>query len=195
MKKVVTLALATVLGIVSYAQSKTWNVDQSHSKVNFSVSHLMISEVDGIFSTFNGNITSESNDFSNAKIYFEIDINSINTGNSKRDAHLKSEDFFSVKKYSKMIFKSTSFKKKKGNKYTLKGNLTMRGITKQVELEVKYGGTAVDGYGNTRAGFVIAGIINRIDYGVAWNAKTKEGGWTVGEDVNLTIKLELIKDK
>ena len=116
--------------------------------------------------------------------------------NDQRDGHLKSEDFFYAEKYPKMTFKSTSFKKKSGNKYVLKGNLTMRGVTKSVTLNVKHGGTiANDGYGNTKSGFIISGEINRIDYGVAWNAKTEHGGWTVGEEVALTIKLELVKQK
>jgi len=194
MKKVITLVSAVILSLTTYAQSSTWNVDPSHSKVNFSVSHLVISEVDGTFKTFNGSIVSTSNDFTNAKINFEIDINSINTDNVKRDNHLKSEDFFYADKYPKMIFKSTSFKKVKGNSYLLRGNLTLRGVTKPITLNVKYGGTINnDGYGNTKAGFIITGKINRIDYGVAWNAKTEHGDWTVGEEVALKVKLEFVK--
>ncbi len=193
MKKVITLVFVTLLSLTTYAQSSTWGVDASHSKVNFSVSHLVISEVDGTFKTFSGSLTSNSDDFSDAKFNFEIDVNSINTDNEKRDGHLKSEDFFYTEKHSKMTFKGTSFKKVKGNTYLLKGNLTMRGITKNIALNVKYGGTANDGYGNTKAGFIITGTINRIDYGVAWNAKTEHGGWTVGEEVSLVVKLEFVK--
>ena len=127
------------------------------------------------------------------KINFEIDVNSINTQNEKRDGHLKSEDFFYTKKHPKMTFKSTSFKKTKGNKYILKGNITMRGVTKFITLNVKYGGTAKDGYGNTKAGFIITGSLNRIDFGVAWNSKTKNGGLTIGEKINLVVKLEFVK--
>ena len=181
------------MSLSTYAQTSTWKVDPSHSKVNFSVSHLVISEVDGTFKTFTASLTTNAVDFSNAKFNFEIAINSINTDNQKRDGHLKSEDFFYAEKYPKMVFKSTSFKKIKGNKYTLKGKLTMRGVSKNISLNVKYGGTAKDGYGNTKAGFIITGTLNRIDYGVAWNAKTEQGGWTVGEEVNLVIKLEFVK--
>lgn len=193
MKKVITLVVAVIVGFTTYAQSTTWNVDPSHSKVNFSVSHLVISEIDGTFKAFIGSIVTKSDDFSNAKISFEVDINSIDTDNEKRDGHLKSEDFFYAEKHPKMTFKSTSFKKVDGNKYLLKGNLTMRGVTKSITLNVKHGGIAIDGYGNTRAGFLIIGEINRIDYGVAWNAKTEHGSWTVGEEVTFTTKLELIK--
>ncbi len=194
MKKAITLFFTAALSLATYAQSATWVVDPSHSNVNFSVSHLVISEVDGIFKSFKGNLTSKSEDFSNAKINFEIDANSIDTKNEKRDGHLKSEDFFYTEKHSKISFKSTSFKKQKKNKYILKGDLTMRGVTKSITLNVKYGGTiANDGYGNIKAGFIITGALNRIDYGVAWNAKTEHGGLTVGEEINLVVKLEVVK--
>lgn len=195
MKKVAVTLLTTLVSLTTYAQTKTWTIDQSHSKVNFSVSHLVISEVDGTFKKFDGKIISKSNDFSNAKISFKIDVNSINTDNEQRDGHLKSEDFFYTEKYPKLTFKSTALKKIKGDNYLLKGNLTLRGVSKQIELNVKHGGIAVDSYGNTRAGFIITGSLDRIAYGVAWNAKTKEGTWTVGEEVNLLIKLELIASK
>ena len=192
MKNFAITLFATFLSLTLSAQTK-WNVDPTHSKVNFSVSHLVISEVDGTFKSFNGSINTNNDDFSDASISFEIDVNSINTDNQKRDGHLKSEDFFYTEKYPKMTFHSTSFRKIKGNKYRLKGNLTMRGVTKPITLDVKFGGIANDGYGNTKAGFIIKGVINRIDFGVAWNAKTEHGGWTVGEEVELVIKLEMVK--
>lgn len=193
MQKLVTFVFATFITVSIYAQN--WKVDQSHSSVSFSVSHLMISEVDGKFNSFEGNVSSTKNDFSGANISFTIDVSSIDTDNEQRDGHLKSEDFFYTEKHSQITFKSSSFKKRKGNNYTLKGILTMRGVSKKVSFDVIFKGTAKDGYGNTRAGFLIKGILNRIDYGVAWNAKTEQGSLTVGEDVNLAIKLELIKQK
>lgn len=192
MKKISTLILAMAINLTTFSQT-TWNVDPSHSRVNFSVSHLVISEVDGTFKTFTGSLVSSKEDFSNAEINFEIDVNSINTENEKRDGHLKSEDFFYVEKYSKITFKSTSFKKVKGNNYILKGNITMRGITKSITLDVKYGGIAKDGYGNTKAGFIFKGQLNRINFGIAWNAKTEQGGLTVGEEIDLVIKLEFVR--
>ncbi len=194
MKKVSILILAMTVSVMTFAQT-TWSVDPSHSRVNFSVSHLVISEVDGTFKIFDGSIASNLDDFSDSKFNFEIDVNSINTDNEKRDGHLKAEDFFYTEKYPKITFKSTSFKKTEGNKYILKGNLTMRGVTKAITLNVKYGGTAVDGYGNTKAGFIITGKLNRIDYGVAWNAKTERGGLTVGEEISLVVKLEFTQQK
>ena len=192
MKKVSTLVLAMAISVVTFAQT-TWNVDPSHSSVNFSVSHLVISEVDGTFNTFDGSLTTKSDDFSNAKISFEIDVNSVDTKDAKRDGHLKAEDFFYTEKHPKITFISTSFKKGKNGKYILKGNLTMRGVTKPITLDVKYGGTAKGPYGFTRAGFKITGSLDRIAYGVAYNGKTETGALMIGEDIDLVIKLEFIK--
>lgn len=192
MKTMLITALA-VIGLTSAKAQTTWVVEPVHSKVNFTVEHLVISEVDGSFKTFEGKMVASKEDFTDAKISFSIDVASISTDNEKRDGHLKSEDFFYAEKYPKMTFESTSFKKKNAKEYELKGDLTMRGVTKPVTLSVKYGGQAVDGYGNTRAGFIVKGSLNRMDYGVAWNAKTQHGGLTVGEEVDITIKLELVK--
>ncbi|MCF6360548.1 MAG: YceI family protein [Cyclobacteriaceae bacterium] len=192
MKKALFSIAAGFLALATTAQT-TWVVDLAHSKVNFTVEHLVISEVDGTFKSFDGKIITSNEDFSDASITFSIDVSSVNTDNGKRDGHLQSEDFFYVEKHPKMIFESTYFTKKSGNQYVLKGNLTMRGVTKPVEFSVKYGGQADDGYGNTKAGFIAKGSINRMEFGVAWNAKTKQGGWTVGEEVELLIKLEMIK--
>lgn len=182
-----------VVGLIGAKAQTTWVVEPVHSKVNFTVEHLVISEVDGSFKTFEGKLVASKEDFTDGKISFSVDVVSISTDNDKRDGHLKSEDFFYVEKYPKMTFESTSFKKKKDNMYELKGNLTIRGVTKPITFSVKYGGQAKDGYGNTKAGFIATGSLNRMDYGVAWNAKTKQGGWTVGEEVGITIKLELVK--
>ena len=191
MKTMLITALA-VIGLTSAKAQTTWVVEPVHSKVNFTVEHLVISEVDGSFKTFEGKMVASKEDFSDAKITFSVDIASISTDNDQRDNHLKSEDFFYAEKYPKMTFESTSFKKK-GNEYELKGNLTLRGVTKPITFSVKYGGQAEDGYGNLKAGFIVKGSLNRMDYGVAWNAKTKQGGWTVGEEVGISVKLEMVK--
>ena len=112
-----------------------------------------------------------------------------------RDTHLKSDDFFNAEKYPKMTFKSISFKKVSGNKYALTGNLTLRDVTKNVTFDVTYGGTAKDGYGNTKAGFKASTIINRFDYGLKWNALTEAGGMTVGSDVTIALRLEFAQAK
>ena len=175
--------------------AKTWQVDPVHSAVKFSVSHLVISEVDGSFKKFQGSIKSAQADFQDAQIEFTIDVNSINTDNSMRDEHLKSADFFDTKQFPSMKFVSTSFKKKSGNNYILTGNLTMKGVTKKVSYNVVYGGIAKDGYGNTKAGFKVKGIINRFDYDLKWNALTEAGGATVGKDIDMTLNLEFAQDK
>jgi polyisoprenoid-binding protein YceI len=176
-------------------QPKTWKVDKMHSNLNFSVTHLVISEVDGSFKVYDGSISSTSDDFNNASIEFSVDVNSINTDNSMRDEHLKGDDFFNAATYPKMTFKSTSFKKVSGNKYALTGDLTVRNVTKKASFDVVYGGTAKDGYGNTKAGFKATGSINRFDYGLKWNALTEAGGATVGADVALNFKLEFAMNK
>ncbi|MEO1049016.1 MAG: YceI family protein [Bacteroidota bacterium] len=172
-----------------------WAVDVAHSTVKFTVSHLVISEVEGNFKVYSGSVNANGNDFSNAKVDFSVDVNSIDTDNEMRDKHLKSDDFFNAAKFPTMKFKSTSFKKGKGNKYTLAGDLTIRDVTKSVKFDVTYGGTAKDGYGNTKAGFKASTTINRFDYGLKWNALTEAGGATVGKEVDIDLKLELAAKK
>ncbi|MEJ5265217.1 MAG: YceI family protein [Bacteroidales bacterium] len=174
------------------AQSK-WQVDKAHSTVKFSVQHLVISEVEGSFRTFDGSIVSKNDDFTDAVIDFSVDVNSINTDNEMRDNHLKSDDFFNAAKFPKMTFKSKSFKKVSGNKYELVGDLTIRDVTKTVKFDVTYGGTVKDPYGNIKAGFKASAVINRFDYGLKWNALTEAGGAVVGNEVNVSLKLEFAK--
>lgn len=174
------------------AQSK-WQVDKAHSTVKFSVQHLVISEVEGSFRTFDGSIVSKNDDFTDAVIDFSVDVNSINTDNEMRDNHLKGDDFFNAAKFPKMTFKSKSFKKVSGNKYELVGDLTIRDVTKTVKFDVTYGGTVKDPYGNIKAGFKASAVINRFDYGLKWNALTEAGGAVVGNEVNVSLKLEFAK--
>ncbi len=194
MKKVILAAVA-VAAVFSAKAQDSWTVDKTHSSVNFSVTHLVISEVDGQFKSFEGKVVAKSPDFVGANISFTVDVNSISTDNDMRDNHLKSDDFFNAAKYPKMTFKSTSFTKVSGNKYALTGDLTIRDVTKRVTFDVTYGGTVKDGYGNTKAGFKATTVINRFDYGLKWNALTEAGGATVGQDVTITINVELAKDK
>ena len=194
MKKVILITAALIAQVALFAQTK-WNVDVAHSNVKFTVVHLVISEVEGAFNTFNGSMTSTKPDFAESTIEFTVDVNSINTNNEMRDTHLKSDDFFNAEKYPKMKFKSTSFKKVSGNKYLLIGNLTLRDVTKSVKFNVTYGGTAKDGYGNTKAGFKASTVINRFDYGLKWNALTEAGGATVGKNVTIDLRLEFAQAK
>jgi polyisoprenoid-binding protein YceI len=187
-------AFFILAGIIeTEAQVVTWNVDHSHSSVKFNVSHLVISEVEGSFKTYDGTITSPNEDFTDAEINFTVDAASINTENERRDNHLKSDDFFNAEKYPQIKFISTSFRKISANKYELTGDLTIRDVTKRVKFDVEYGGTANDGYGNTKAGFKATTKINRFDYGLKWNAITEAGGMTVGSDVKLILNLQFAK--
>lgn len=181
--------------ITGQANAQTWTIDNAHSQVMFTVSHLVIAEVTGSFKAFSGNITAAKPDFSDAAIEFNIDVNTINTDNEMRDNHLKSDDFFNVAKYPKMTFKGKGMKKISGNKYQLTGDMTIRDVTKPVTLDVTYAGTVKDPYGNTKAGFKIKGTINRLDYNLKWNTMTEAGGAVVGSDVDFTCNLELAQGK
>ena len=194
MKKIILLAIIALTQTAVFAQTK-WSVDNAHSSVKFSVTHLVISEVEGAFKKFSGNVTTANPDFTNATVDFSVDINSINTDNEMRDKHLKSDDFFNAAQYPNMTFKSTSFKKVSDNKYELYGNLTIRDVTRPVKFDVVYGGTAKDGYGNTKAGFKATTTINRFDYNLKWNGLTSAGDATVGKDVTIDLRLEFAQAK
>ena len=124
-----------------------------------------------------------------------MDVNSISTNQEMRDNHLKNADFFEAEKYPKIDFKSTSFKKIKGTEYLLIGNLTMKGITKQVEVKAEFGGIAKDGQGNLKAGFEVTGIINRKDFGLTYNSLTEAGGLALGEEIKLIANIQVAKEK
>jgi len=169
-----------------------WVTDNAHTNVIFSVSHLVVSDVEGSFKSFDGSLEAEKADFSDAKIFFSIDVNSINTDNENRDKHLKSDDFFSAEKFPKIKFVSTSFQPIGGNKYKLTGDLTIKDVTKQVVFDVSYGGT-VNIFGGTHIGFKAKTTINRFDYNLKWDKVTETGGMIVGKDVDITINIDLKK--
>jgi polyisoprenoid-binding protein YceI len=183
------LALATM----SSAQKSTWQMDKSHSKIGFNVTHLVVSEVDGFFKKFDGKIVADGDGFENATVEFTVDIASIFTDNEKRDAHLQSDEFFNAEKYPNMVFKSTSMKKTGKNTYKLTGKLTIRDVTKTIELDVRHNGTVKDPWGNTVAGFKVTGALDRFDYNLKWNAMMEAGGAVVSAEVRLDIDLELRK--
>jgi len=191
MKKI---SLLFALLTVTFASAQTvWNFDKAHSSVHFTVKHMVISEVEGQFTKFDGEIKTTKNDFSDAKISFTVAINSVSTDNEKRDNHLKSADFFDVAKYPNMTFVSTSVEKISDGNYNLKGNLTIHGVTKPITLKMTYGGTIKDPWGNTRAGLKVSGTINRINFGLKYNSTMEAGGLVIGENVNISCKVELIK--
>ncbi len=192
MKSIKIVLMIFLFAGINFAQTN-WSLDKSHSKIGFSVTHLVIAEVEGQFNNFDVKVVSKNDNFEDAQIDFSADVNSINTDNEKRDQHLKSDDFFNAEKFPKMTFVGKSFKKVNEKNYKLVGDLTIRDITKSVTLDVKYNGTVKDPWGNTKAGFKVTSEINRFDYGLKWNAALETGSLVASEDVTLLINLELNK--
>lgn len=171
----------------------TYKIDAAHSDITFKVKHLMITNVTGNFTQFDATMESEAADFSDAKISFEADTDSISTNNEQRDGHLKGEDFFAADKFPKISFVSTSFKKTNDSEYLLTGDLTLRGVSKPVQLAVEYGGTMTDPHGQVKSGFEIDGKINRKDFGLTWSAVTEAGGVMLSDEVKLHLAVQMIK--
>jgi polyisoprenoid-binding protein YceI len=184
------LFVAGSLFATSLSAQTKWKLDKNHSNVRFSVSHMVVSESEGTFKIWDGSVENAKPDFSDAKISFSIDVNSINTDNENRDKHLKSDDFFNAEKYPTIKFESTSMQSLGNNKYKLNGNLTIREVTKPVSFDVIYGGS-IAGQRGTKAGFKATTTINRFDYGLKWDRATETGGLVVGKDVDVTVKVEL----
>ena len=170
-----------------------WVLDPTHSEVQFKVKHLVISTVTGAFKSFEGSLETDSEDFQNAKVNITLDVNSIDTNQEQRDSHLKSGEFFDAEKYPKISFTSTSLTKD-GDDYKLNGDLTIKDVTKPVSLDVEYGGSAGDFYGNTKAGFEVTGKINRKEFGLTWDGVTEAGSIVVGEDIKLIINVQFAKE-
>ena len=173
------------------AVATTWGIDPTHTEVQFKVKHLVISTVTGFFKKFEGSVVSEAEDFDGAKVSFSIDAASIDTNQADRDAHLKSADFFAADEYPTLNFEGVL--NKKGEEYELTGDMTIRDTTKQIVLDVEFGGIMVDPWGNTKAGFEINGKINRKEFGLNWNTITEAGGMLVGEEVKLHINAQVAK--
>ncbi|HLO80051.1 MAG TPA: YceI family protein [Chitinophagaceae bacterium] len=174
--------------------TSTWVIDNYHSEVHFKVKHLVITTVTGKFNSFSGKVVTENDDFTDAKISFNADINSISTGAEGRDNHLKSADFFDAESHPQLTFESTGFSKKGGD-YILNGDLTIRGVTKPVELNVEFLGIEKDPfYGKTKAGFEINGKIHRKDFGLQWDVLTESGGAVVSNEVKLHANIQLDKE-
>lgn len=171
----------------------TYKIDAAHSEITFKIKHLVISTVTGGLTKFDATMESDSKDFSDAVITFEGDIDSITTNNAQRDEHLKSEDFFHAQEYPKITFKSTSIEKKSDNEYALHGDLSIRGITKNIALNVEHGGSAIDSWGQNKEGFELTGKISRKEFGLKWSALTEAGGAVVSDDVRLILNIQMVK--
>ena len=190
MKKINTLIVALLVAGAAFAQT-TWNLDKVHSKIGFSATHFVVAETEGNFKDFDVKVTSTSDDFNGAAVEFTAKIASINTENEKRDGHLKSDDFFNAEKFPEIKFKGKV--EKQGAKYVLKGDLTIRDVTKAVTFEVTYGGTSyIEANKVTKAGFKLKGTVNRFDYNLKWNNKNG-ADYVVGENIEFTAKVELNK--
>ena len=168
----------------------TWAIDPSHSEIQFKVKHLMITNVTGSFGEFAAIAETEGNDFSKAKISFTANTASISTGNEQRDGHLKSDDFFSADKFPQIKFEASEYNSAKSE---ISGQLTIRDVTKAVSLKVEFGGIVKDGWGNTKAGFSVSGVINRKDFGSQWGAVTEAGGVVVSDDVRIFAEVQFAK--
>jgi polyisoprenoid-binding protein YceI len=169
-----------------------WSIDQAHSDITFKVRHLMIAHVKGEFKTFDANIYTSEKDFTTPEIDVWIDAASISTGDEKRDEHLKSVDFLDVLNHKQINFvASTIVKVEEKGKHKLWGELTMIGITKNVVLDVEFGGIVKDPWGNERAGFTVTGKINRTDWGLVWNSTIEAGGIMVSEEISINCEIEL----
>jgi polyisoprenoid-binding protein YceI len=170
-----------------------WTLDPSHSQIGFRVKHLMVTNVRGTFKDNNAEIFTTGNDFSNAEINLSIDASSVDTGDTTRDSHLKSPDFFDAENFKKINFKGISFEKINEGKYALAGDITIKGVTKRIQLDVEFNGIINDPYGNKRAGFEITGKISRKDFGLTWNAALEAGGVMVGDEVKINCEIQLIQ--
>ena len=194
MKKIIISAMFLfIFGMFSASQATDWTIDQPHTNIGFTISHLVISDVTGRFSEFDGTLSSTADDFSGSKVDFVIKTASINTANEKRDNHLRSKDFFDAEGNPEITFKSTSFKKIDDKKYEVSGKLTMNGVTKDVVLNTVFKGQTKDPWGGTRAAFKATLTLDRYDYNLTYNKALEAGGFLIGKAVDIDINLQLIK--
>ncbi|HEY3873411.1 MAG TPA: YceI family protein [Actinocrinis sp.] len=179
-------------GIPGYIAG-TWTLDPAHCEIGFTVRHMMVSKVRGQFTSFEGTITTAEDPLQSSGTAV-IDLASITTHNEQRDGHLRSADFFHVEADPKMTFHTTSLRPD-GDGFVAVGDLTIRGVTKPIELAVEFGGIGPDAYGGTRLGLSATGSLSRSDYGVNWNAAIEGGGVVVSEKVQISLEIEAVLDK
>ena len=175
------------------SNSNQWVFDPTHSEISFKVKHLMITNVKGEFRKFSASLESADDKFTNAVAKASIDVSSIFTKNEDRDNHLKAPDFFDVEKYPTIEFESSSFEKFDSENGQLKGKLTMKGMSKDIVLDVEFGGMSKDPWGNQKTGFSISGKINRNDFGLTWNAALETGGVLLSEDIKIFAEIQFVK--
>ena len=191
-----SISTIIALSLPALATATTWNIDPDHTNVGFKVRHLMISNVKGSFDKHTGVVEINDKDITKSKVEVSIDTASINTNVQKRDEHLRSADFFDVAKYPTMTFVSKKVAKAGKGRLSVTGDLTLHGITKEVVLDVE-GPTkeSKDLYGVIRSGAVAGTKINRKDFGLVWNKALETGGVAVGEEITISLEIEMIKGK
>ena len=193
---IVSLSTIVALSLPVLAGAATWNIDSDHSDIGFKVRHLMVSNVKGSFEKKSGVVTIDDKDITKSKVSVSIDTASVNTNVAKRDDHLRGPDFFDVAKFPTMTFVSKKVAKASKGKLKVTGDLTLHGVTKEVVLDVDgFAKESKDPWGNTKSGTVATTKINRKDFGLVYNAVLETGGVAVGEEVAITLEIELIKAK
>jgi polyisoprenoid-binding protein YceI len=194
MRKITILtALMLCLGFGSAAAEGTYGIDSVHSNVGFKIRHL-VSKVSGDFTDFDGTLVADFENLDNSSVEFAIQAASIDTKNEKRDGHLRSSDFFDVEKYPEITFKSSKITRVDDDTFKVTGTLTMRGVAKEISLMVDFLGE-MSAMGGTRAGYELTTTLNRMDYGVSWNRAVEAGGFVLGDEVEVNIALELIRQE
>ncbi|MEO8852397.1 MAG: YceI family protein [Ginsengibacter sp.] len=176
------------------ATKTKWVIDTSHSEIAFKVKHLMMVNVKGVFTEYNATIVTDGTDFMTADIDFWMNPDSLKTNDEKRDAHLRSSDFFDTEHHKEITFRSNTIEKKGEDEYELWGELSIKGITKKIKLDIELGGVQKDPWGNEVAGFSITGKINRKDWDLTWNATLESGGVLVSDVVNISCDIEVKKE-
>jgi polyisoprenoid-binding protein YceI len=170
-----------------------WTIDAAHSGINFSIRHMVVSKVRGRFAKYQGTLQIDDNDLTRSVIEATIDASSIDTGTAQRDAHLRSADFFDVEKFPELRFRSQRIEKLEDARYRVIGALTIRDITREVALDVEYGGQAKDPWGNQRMGFIAKTALDRKDFGLGWNQLLETGGVLVGDRVEIELEVQAVK--
>lgn len=172
-----------------------WNIDPTHSGINFSVRHMVVSKVRGRFAKFNGSLELDEYDLTRSVVEATIDASSIDTGTAQRDDHLRSADFFDVAKFPELRFRGSSIEKLAEDRYRVTGQLTIRDVTREVKLEIEYGGKNKDPWGNERIGFFAKTAVDRKDFGLGWNQVLETGGVLVGDRIEIELEIQAIKAK
>ncbi|MDH4078638.1 MAG: YceI family protein [Nitrospira sp.] len=188
----VMVGLLTLFPIAAGAETARWDIDPDHSAIEFRVAHMVVSKTSGRFTDYQGFVEMDADTKALKSIEATIKAGSIDTNHDKRDAHLRNADFLDVEQFPTMTYKMSQYQKQ-GDTYTIIGDLTLRGVTKQVTLSATFNGVTKDPWGNTRAGFSADGTLNRKDFGMVWNKVLDSGGLVVGDEVHIHLDIECIK--